>query len=73
MNKGTHFATHLAGEPWDFILAAGDDWTDEALFAALPPSAFSIRVGITASSARLNVETVASILDLLESLVAATR
>src|SRR5437899_352024 len=73
VNKGTHFATHLAGEPWDFILAAGDDWTDEALFAALPPSAFSIRVGITASSARLNVETVASILDLLESLVAATR
>jgi len=72
VNKGTHFATHLAREPWDFILAAGDDWTDEALFSALPPSAFSIRVGITASSARLNVESVAAILDLLESMVAGT-
>ncbi len=73
VSKGTHFATHLAREPWGFILAAGDDWTDEALFASLPPSAFSIRVGITASSARLNVESEAAILDLLESLVAATR
>jgi len=73
VSKGTHFATHLAREPWGFILAAGDDLTDEALFASLPPSAFSIRVGITASSARLNVESEAAILDLLESLVAATR
>src|SRR5438445_4505464 len=73
VSKGTHFATHLAREPWGFILAAGDDWTDEALFASLPPSAFSIRVGITASSARLNVESEAAILDLLESLVASTR
>ena len=73
VNKGSHFATHLAREPWDFIVAAGDDWTDEALFASLPPSAFSIRVGITASAARLNVESVADILDLLESLVAATQ
>src|SRR3989475_9860220 len=73
VSKGTPFATHLAREPWGFILAAGDDWTDEALFASLPPSAFSIRVGITASSARLNVESEAAILDLLESLVASTR
>src|SRR2546427_819054 len=42
-DKGTHFVTRLGREPWDFIFAAGDDWTDEALFAALPRSAFSIR------------------------------
>src|SRR2546428_308001 len=73
VNKGSHFAMKLSREPWEFILAIGDDWTDEALFASLPPSAFSIRVGIAASSARLNAEGVAPILDLLESLLAASR
>jgi trehalose 6-phosphate synthase/phosphatase len=73
VNKGSHFATHLSRELWDFIIAIGDDWTDEALFASLPPSAFSIRVGITASSARLNAEGVPAILDLLESLRPAAR
>ncbi|TLZ85942.1 MAG: bifunctional alpha,alpha-trehalose-phosphate synthase (UDP-forming)/trehalose-phosphatase [Methanobacteriota archaeon] len=73
VNKGSHFATKLSRESWDFILAIGDDWTDEALFASLPPNAFSIRVGIAASSARLNAEGVAPILDLLESLLAARR
>ncbi len=73
VNKGSHFALKLSRESWDFILAIGDDWTDEALFATLPPSAFSIRVGIEASSARLNAEGVAAILDLLEALPATSR
>ncbi len=72
-DKGTHFATRLRREPWDFILAAGDDWMDEALFAALPRSTFSIRVGFAASSARFNVESFADVLEFLESLVAAKR
>src|SRR6266849_2833510 len=73
VNKGSHFAVKLSRESWDFILAIGDDWTDEALFAALPASAFSIRVGIEASAARLNAEGVAAILDLLEALPATSR
>jgi len=72
-DKGTHFVTRLGREPWDFIFAAGDDWTDEALFAALPRSAFSIRVGFAASSARFNVESFADVLEFLESLIAAKR
>ncbi|HEX9340899.1 MAG TPA: bifunctional alpha,alpha-trehalose-phosphate synthase (UDP-forming)/trehalose-phosphatase [Thermoplasmata archaeon] len=68
VNKGTFFATRLAREPWDFILAVGDDSTDEALFSALPASAWSIRVGFGASSARFSVEAVADVLDLLETL-----
>jgi trehalose 6-phosphate synthase/phosphatase len=38
-----------------FILAAGDDQTDEDLFRALPESAFSIRVGAPFSHARYHV------------------
>lgn len=67
-NKGTYFTTHLARDRWDFILAAGDDWTDEALFASLPPEAFSIRVGFGVTAARFSVEGAEDILALLESL-----
>ncbi len=34
-----------SSEPWDFILAVGDDWTDEDIFAVLPEKAWSIKVG----------------------------
>ena len=30
----------------------GDDWTDEDLFRALPPTAFSVRVGVANTAAR---------------------
>jgi trehalose 6-phosphate synthase/phosphatase len=36
----------------DFVLAIGDDWTDEDLFRALPPSAFTVRVGPASTAAR---------------------
>jgi trehalose 6-phosphate synthase/phosphatase len=32
-------------ENWDFILAIGDDWTDEDIFSVLPDEAWSIKVG----------------------------
>lgn len=35
----------LAAGPWDFILAVGDDTTDEELFAALPEGAHTVRAG----------------------------
>lgn len=71
MSKGTYFQTYLAKEAWDFILAIGDDWTDESLFAALPPESASIRIGLTASTARFNVESIEDALGLLERLAAA--
>ena len=36
----------------DFILAIGDDRTDEDLFCALPPTAYSVRVGLAQTAAR---------------------
>ncbi|HYT00617.1 MAG TPA: bifunctional alpha,alpha-trehalose-phosphate synthase (UDP-forming)/trehalose-phosphatase [Thermoplasmata archaeon] len=69
VNKGTYFATHLAREPWDFILAAGDDWTDEALFGVLPSDAISIHIGFAPSAAGFNLEAPNDLLDVLESFV----
>jgi trehalose 6-phosphate synthase/phosphatase len=68
VSKGAFFRTHLAGEPWDFILALGDDETDETLFRVLPRGSFSVRIGLTASAARFHVESVEGALRLLERL-----
>ena len=45
VNKGTAAMEWLTSHTPDFILGIGDDWTDEDLFRALPPTAFSVRVG----------------------------
>ncbi|HWH72431.1 MAG TPA: bifunctional alpha,alpha-trehalose-phosphate synthase (UDP-forming)/trehalose-phosphatase, partial [Candidatus Sulfotelmatobacter sp.] len=42
----------LSGRLPGFVLAIGDDWTDEDLFRLLPPSAFSVRVGLAQTAAR---------------------
>ena len=39
----------------DFLLAAGDDRTDEDLFARLPPTAWTIHVGENESRARFRL------------------
>ena len=44
VNKGTAAMEWLTGHPPEFILSIGDDWTDEDLFRALPPTAYSVRV-----------------------------
>ena len=52
VSKGTAAAEWLGGLGADFILAIGDDWTDEDLFRALPPTAYSVRVGLANTAAR---------------------
>ena len=53
---------------FDFVLAMGDDATDEDLFKVLPGSAYSVRVGLTKSYARFNVARQAEARELLEAL-----
>ncbi|MBP7050120.1 MAG: bifunctional alpha,alpha-trehalose-phosphate synthase (UDP-forming)/trehalose-phosphatase [Phycisphaerae bacterium] len=69
VSKG-HAADSLAmGKKWDFLLAAGDDYTDEEMFTALPANAYSIKVGQGFSKARFRVDAVDDIRTLLRRLV----
>jgi len=69
ISKGQAAELWLTKQKWDFILAAGDDYTDEDLFAVLPESAYSIRVGYGISKARFNLDSVYELRLLLEELV----
>lgn len=68
INKGRAASLWLSKEPWDFILAVGDDRTDEDLFAALPEGACSIRVGWATSKATFYADQVADVRRLLTKL-----
>lgn len=68
VNKGTAGLRFLARKSHDFILAIGDDTTDEDLFAVLPETAWSIRVGMGATLARYSIAGVAEVLELLGEL-----
>ncbi len=68
INKGRAALRWISKEKWDFIIAIGDDWTDEDTFAALPDWAYSIKVGLGISKARFNIESPADVRQLLETL-----
>lgn len=68
LNKGLAALHWLESGTYDFMLAAGDDWTDEDLFRILPEKAFSIKVGLTPSLARFNVINYKDIIRLLKDL-----
>lgn len=70
VNKGRAASRWLAMQDWAFILALGDDWTDEDTFAALPHAAYSIRVRFKPSLARFNLESASDVRTLLRSLTA---
>jgi trehalose 6-phosphate synthase/phosphatase len=68
VNKGRAVEFWLTKQKWDFLLAAGDDYTDEEMFGALPEGAYSIKVGLNISKARFNVDNVNDIRLLLKEL-----
>lgn len=68
ISKGVFFTQFLAASPGEFILAMGDDWTDEDLFAVVPSSAYSIKVAPKVSKARFNLNSVGDARALLERL-----
>jgi len=68
INKG-RAAEHLIdrAKP-DFLMAVGDDYTDEEMFAVMPEGAYSVKVGFSISKARFNVDTVLDVRSLLKQL-----
>jgi trehalose 6-phosphate synthase/phosphatase len=68
VTKGTAAMRFLSSRHFDFILALGDDWTDEDMFKALPETAYSIRVGMQRSHAKFNLHSHVEAIGLLEKI-----
>lgn len=65
-DKGSAAQLWLQKKKYDFVLAVGDDRTDEDLFSVLPEGSHSIKVGKVVSMAKYRLEdnkAVASLLD----------
>ncbi|HTY60316.1 MAG TPA: bifunctional alpha,alpha-trehalose-phosphate synthase (UDP-forming)/trehalose-phosphatase [Bacteroidota bacterium] len=73
INKGTAAEEIMAAGEYEFILAIGDDRTDEDLFAVLPEHAWTIKVGTAHSRAKYNCAGVQEVLDLLGVLAGSSR
>jgi trehalose 6-phosphate synthase/phosphatase len=64
--KGSEAERLLAQENYDFILAMGDDTTDEDTFRVLPETAYTIKVGSISEVARYSVKSQSKVLPLLK-------
>jgi len=69
VNKGRAVARWLSEMEPDFVLAIGDDWTDEEMFKALPDGAWSIRVGLSGTAAKYNLGSPTKVVALLQELL----
>lgn len=69
VNKGKAALSLLEKENYDFILAIGDDYTDEDIFKVLPHEAVTIKVGNQMSSARFSLKGHEEVRTFLRSLI----
>lgn len=53
--KGSEVNRLLKNRSYDFILAMGDDVTDEDMFNALPAGSYTIKIGTLSENARFNL------------------
>lgn len=67
INKGKAALTLTEGRDYDFIIAFGDDYTDEDIFKALPESAITIKVGSNLSAAKFYLRNPFEVRKLLTS------
>ena len=68
INKGVAAKHWLKDKSWDFIMAIGDDYTDEDTFKVMPEEAFTIKVGFNETAAKYNITAVDDVLALLKKL-----
>jgi trehalose 6-phosphate synthase/phosphatase len=66
INKGQAAMNWISKKKWEFILAVGDDLTDEDLFRELPDDAYSIKVGLAPSRAKLRFKTQSEVIPFLK-------
>jgi trehalose 6-phosphate synthase/phosphatase len=68
VNKGVASKIWLEKFPSDFVIALGDDRTDEDTFKALPDDAFTVKVGFEGTDARFFVPSTTEVYQLLHHL-----
>ena len=68
INKGQAAVKWISKKKWDFMLAVGDDLTDEDLFRELPEDAYSIKVGLAPSRAKLRFKTQSEVIPFLKTM-----
>lgn len=68
-DKGIAASEIIKNGNYDFILALGDDHTDEDLFRVIPETGFTIKVGSKLTNAKYNVKNQTEVLGILKSLV----
>ncbi len=71
INKGLAATEFLSGRNPEFIIAIGDDWTDEFLFKAMPDESVTIKVGNLNTSASFYVNDYMDVRELLASILKA--
>ncbi len=69
VNKGAVASKWIEKNNYDFIIACGDDRTDEDTFKILPDHAYSVKVGMGSTSAKYYIESVEKTRSLLKNMV----
>ena len=64
--KGSEVKRLLRKAHYDFILAMGDDTTDNDMFRALPESAVTVKIGTVSEDARYNLKSQTDALPMLQ-------
>lgn len=68
-NKGSEVRRLMAKDDYDFVLAIGDDTTDEDMFYALPPEGISIKVGNFSPAAKYRIPLQSAVIPFLQKLI----
>ncbi|HEY0654492.1 MAG TPA: bifunctional alpha,alpha-trehalose-phosphate synthase (UDP-forming)/trehalose-phosphatase [Chryseosolibacter sp.] len=69
VDKGTVAAKMLSKDEYDFVLAVGDDTTDEDMFRALGDKAVTIKIGTGNTAAKFSLTNQTEVIQLLNQLL----
>ncbi|MCK5177397.1 MAG: hypothetical protein KAQ92_06730 [Candidatus Aenigmarchaeota archaeon] len=69
INKGRAAQFRMGDQKFDFILAIGDDWTDEFTFDAMPDEAITLKVGNKPTRAKYYIDNYLNVREFLGSLI----
>lgn len=71
VNKGYITSLIIENQGYDFILGAGDDYTDEDMFSSLQEDSYSIKIGLGNTRANYRLKSWRSMRMILEKLIGA--